>query len=168
MLISATVTPGVNDIGGPDNSGSDIDEQDSLDSDIDEPGIIELDIGEFRSTFSSHQPVFVNRISVPAMALSLPPAPATTPACSPTPVPEPELMSAPTVLKTHGWHPLIISSRENVGFPDYAYHPLFVRPGASRTCLEKKKDLTLCQVFQVLTSVLRRLQVMPPVVYTSL
>jgi len=109
-------------------------EPDFLDSDvddIDEPDIVELDIGEFCSTFSSHQLVAVNRISVPAATLSPPPAPATTPVCSPTPVPELEQMPTPTAPKTHGWHPLIISSRENIAFPDYSYHPIFVRPGAS-------------------------------------
>ena len=116
VVIPSTVASDTND-----TAESDIGEQESLDSDVSE-----ADVGEFHSTFSSRCPGAANQISVPAAAL--PPAPASTPVRSPTPAPEP----APTALKYHGRHPLIVSSRENVGLPDYAYHPHFVRPGTSR------------------------------------
>ncbi|KAF9781015.1 hypothetical protein BJ322DRAFT_1112403 [Thelephora terrestris] len=34
------------------------------------------------------------------------------------------------ILPVNQWHhPLVLSSRVNVGFPDYTYHPHFIRPG---------------------------------------
>jgi hypothetical protein len=49
------------------------------------------------------------------------------PTSVPTPVPSPA--QAPVL--AHGSFPLIISSRHNVGLPDYKYHPKFIRPGLS-------------------------------------
>lgn len=53
----------------------------------------------------------------------------TIPAPTPAPSPTPTLAPVPY----HGQFPFIISSRENVGLPDYTHHPLFVRPGRSYT-----------------------------------
>lgn len=50
-----------------------------------------------------------------------------TPAPTPAPIPDP----TPILIPTHGQFPLVLSSRENVGFPDYTHHPLFIRPGSS-------------------------------------
>lgn len=51
-------------------------------------------------------------------------ATAPAPPASPTLAPE-------SPAQTHGRYPLVISSRESVGFPDYTHHPQFVRPGLS-------------------------------------
>ncbi|KAF9780939.1 hypothetical protein BJ322DRAFT_1112323 [Thelephora terrestris] len=67
-----------------------------------------------------------------------PPVPTTSPALPhattsaiarrlPTPIPS--LAPAPTQVPSHGRYPLIISSRDNIKFPDYTDHPYFVRPG---------------------------------------
>ena len=117
----------------------DISEQEFLGSDVSESDVVELDIGKFHSTFPSRRPGATNKISVPFAALSLPPAPASTPLRSPSPAPEAEPKPAQIALKSHSHHPLIVSSRENIGLPNYAYHPHFVRPGTSRNQVENKQ-----------------------------
>ena len=129
--LGATAPPSTVASDTDDTTELDNDEQESLDSDVSEPDVVELDIGEFHSTSSSCRLDATNLISVPAAALSLPPVPASIPARSPTPASKPELAPALIAPKSHGRYPLIISSRENVGLPNYAYHPHFVRPGTS-------------------------------------
>ncbi|KAF9784537.1 hypothetical protein BJ322DRAFT_1109257 [Thelephora terrestris] len=53
----------------------------------------------------------------------------------PTPVPTPT-----TVPLMHGPFPLVISSRDNVGIPDYTNHPHFVRPGIPGAYLRPPTD----------------------------
>ena len=133
VVVSSVVASDMNDIaesdiGEQELTNSDIDEQEFTNSDIDGQeftnsdigGPDVIDIGEFHSAFSSRHPGATYRTS-------LPPAPASTPVRSLSPAPEP--VPAPIVPNYHGRHPLIISSRENVGLPNYTYHPHFIRPG---------------------------------------
>ena len=81
---------------------------------------VTTDTSEPTPTFSSRRRTTVSRVSVPAV----------TPA--PTPIPTPVLSPAPqTTVLAHGRYPLVLSFRDNVGFPDYTYHPNFVGPGSS-------------------------------------
>ncbi|KAF9777755.1 hypothetical protein BJ322DRAFT_1021830 [Thelephora terrestris] len=92
-------------------------------ADADQSGSISLSCRRGSVTFDSG----------PAMAASTPPPPPTSPVSVriPTPAQEPTIAPPPTI--THGCYPLIVSSRENVGFPDYSYHPHFVRAGVPGT-----------------------------------
>ena len=56
--------------------------------------------------------------------IPVPTATAPTPAPTPTPTPVPSAS-----IPYHGQFPYVISSRENVGIPDYTHHPLFIRLG---------------------------------------
>ncbi|KAF9785354.1 hypothetical protein BJ322DRAFT_1020895 [Thelephora terrestris] len=70
---------------------------------------------------------------------AIPPAPTSSPVLTriPTPIPDPEQIPSSASLKIHGRYPLILSSRENVRFPDYSYHPPFLPSGVSLFRLEK-------------------------------
>lgn len=76
--------------------------------------------------------------------------PATTPAPTRTPT--------PAGVPTHGPFPLVLSSRNNVGFPDYTYHPHFVRPGSQHFSCECQSLHSFCQESQVHTSPRQRHQ----------
>ena len=80
---------------------------------------VTADAREPKVTPSSHQRQnTVNRVTPPSAV----PVPSATSLSVRTPTPAP----------VHGRFPLVLSSRENVGFPDYTHHPSFVRPGPSR------------------------------------
>lgn len=70
---------------------------------------------------SRHRRNTISRVPAPAMTVLSTPAPTPAPVRVPTPT--------PASILTHGRFPLVLSSRDNVGLPDYAHHPLFVRPG---------------------------------------
>ena len=55
------------------------------------------------------------------------PVPTSTPALTPAPV----HALTPTRIPECNPFPLVLSSRNNVGFPDYTYHPSFVQSGVS-------------------------------------
>ena len=77
------------------------------------------------TTSSRHRKNTINRVSVPT---AIPSPPATLELVhAPTPVPTSAPPSTPNL--SHGPFPLIISSQNNIGFPNYTYHPSFVRPG---------------------------------------
>lgn len=79
---------------------------------------VTADVREPKVTPSSrHRQNTVSRVTPPSV---VPVPSATSPVRTPTPAP------------AHGHFPLVLSSRENVGFPDYTHHPSFVRPGPSR------------------------------------
>ena len=82
----------------------------------------------------------VDPAPVPIPALAPAPAPAPTPAPVPAPTPAPVQVPVPAPAVTPAPTPaipdaprysLIVSSRPNVGIPNYKYHPEFVRDGAS-------------------------------------
>ena len=77
------------------------------------------------TTSSRHCKNTINRVSVPTAI----PGPSATleSVRAPTPVSTPAPPSTPN--SNHGPFPLIISSRNNVRFPNYTYHPSLVRPG---------------------------------------
>ncbi|KAF9778104.1 hypothetical protein BJ322DRAFT_1114347 [Thelephora terrestris] len=80
-----------------------------------------------RSNLIGHQDTVSSASAPPPVALSPPPVPPTSPVldCAPSPATEPG-----HILPVNQWHhPLVLSSRVNVGFPDYTYHPHFIRPG---------------------------------------
>ncbi|KAF9790755.1 hypothetical protein BJ322DRAFT_1017402 [Thelephora terrestris] len=87
------------------------------------------DANQSGSISLSHRRGSVTFDTGPVVAASMPPPPPTLPVSVriPTPAPEPTIAPPPTI--THGRYPLIVSSRENVGFPDYSYHPHFVCAG---------------------------------------
>lgn len=76
------------------------------------------------------------RVQPPPLPPHRIPTPAPTPVVAPAPAPAPPTPTPVSVtneprgpLIYHGSHPLILSFRNNVGFPDYAWHPYFTRPG---------------------------------------
>ena len=75
-------------------------------------------------------------VPIPALAPAPAPTPAPVPAPTPAPVqvpvPAPAVTPAPTpAIPDAPRYSLIVSSRPNVGIPNYEYHPEFVRDGAS-------------------------------------
>jgi hypothetical protein len=48
---------------------------------------------------------------------------------APPPTPVPARVSTPATFQNPGPFPLVLSARDNVGFPDYTHHPEFVCPG---------------------------------------
>jgi len=76
--------------------------------------------------------------------------PMTTPS-TPAPTPAPAHTPTPAMVLSHGPFPLVRSSRENVGYPDYTYHPLFVRAGSQFTQPGRQDHDILYQESQALT-----------------
>ena len=89
---------------------------------------VTVDANEPRLTTSPHR-----RQSTSSRVPVIVPAPPSSPTLvrNPTPVPTPAANSASTSVPTPGPYPLVLSTRPNVGFPDYTNHPGFVRSGSS-------------------------------------